>query len=160
MAVCRWIRRRAKGPCFAFELDLQEAEPPPEKSVVVDDVPNLSRFSVLLVEDNEINQLVAQGLLEPTQVNITLAENGKEAVDLVGENSFDLILMDLQMPVMDGFEAMKIIRGTHPDLPIVALSAAAMADDCARARAAGADAHIGKPIDILELFTVLSDLMS
>nr|WP_276569385.1 response regulator [Halorhodospira halophila] len=110
-------------------------------------IPNLSDRSLLLVEDNAINQEVAQRLLEQTGARITLASNGAEAVAWTREATFDLILMDLQMPVMDGYEATREIRREHPNLPILALTAAVLDNDRAGARDAGLDDHIGKPID-------------
>ncbi|WPL18924.1 Signal transduction histidine-protein kinase BarA [Thiorhodovibrio winogradskyi] len=112
--------------------------------------------TVLLVEDNALNQEVACAIMEKTQVRIILAENGQEAVERVAEQDIDLILMDLQMPVMDGFEAARRIRTHHPDLPMVALSAAVMEEDRARAQAAGMNDHLAKPIDSQALIRTLS----
>ncbi|MCC3751361.1 MAG: PAS domain S-box protein [Halorhodospira halophila] len=110
-------------------------------------IPDLTGRSLLLVEDNAINQEVAQRLLEQTGARIILASNGAEAVARCREAPFDLILMDLQMPIMDGYEATREIRRDHPSLPILALTAAVLDSDRAGAREAGLDDHIGKPID-------------
>ena len=112
---------------------------------------------VLLVEDNEINQEVAIGLLEDAAIQVDLAENGEIAVRMAQENNYDAVLMDMQMPVMDGIEATRAIR-SHPhlqDLPIIAMTANAMAVDRDKCLNAGMNDHIGKPIDPDELFSVL-----
>ncbi|MCG5496279.1 PAS domain S-box protein [Ectothiorhodospira variabilis] len=103
--------------------------------------------TILLVEDNALNQEVAREMLRRTQVRVILANDGREAVDQAAQYPIDLVLMDLQMPVMDGFEATRHIRERFPDLPIIALSAAVMEDDRERARAAGMNDHLAKPID-------------
>ncbi|MCP5324812.1 MAG: CHASE domain-containing protein [Oceanospirillaceae bacterium] len=112
---------------------------------------------ILLVEDNEINQLVAQSILQGLGLEVTLAENGKIAVDKIKSNHYDLILMDLQMPVMDGFEASRKIRQIYNDkqLPIIAMTAAAMEKDRMQSSAAGMNDHIAKPVDIDRLCDAL-----
>jgi CheY-like chemotaxis protein len=84
----------------------------------------LPSLHVLLAEDNSINQLVAQKMLQKWKVNVQLAKNGQEACELVANNKFDVVLMDLDMPVMDGYEATQNIQALHKQLPIVALTAA------------------------------------
>ncbi|WP_315900080.1 response regulator [Ferrimonas balearica] len=108
--------------------------------------------SILLVEDNLINQQVATELLKSAGYQVTVAGNGAEAVELVKENAFDLVLMDIQMPVMDGLEATRTLRQTHPDLPIIAMTAHAMAGDREKSLAAGMNDHITKPIVLPQLF--------
>jgi CheY-like chemotaxis protein len=112
---------------------------------------------VLLVEDNEINQEVAIGLLEDAAIQVDLAENGEIAVRMAGETRYDAVLMDMQMPVMDGIEATRVIRSDPrlQDLPIIAMTANAMANDREQCLKAGMNDHIGKPIDPDELFSVL-----
>jgi two-component system sensor histidine kinase/response regulator len=112
---------------------------------------------VLLVEDNEINQEVAIGLLEDAAIKVDLAENGEIAVRMAGETRYDAVLMDMQMPVMDGIEATRVIRSDPrlQDLPIIAMTANAMASDREQCLKAGMNDHIGKPIDPDELFSVL-----
>jgi len=113
---------------------------------------------VLLVEDNEINQEVALGQLEDAKVKVDVAENGEIAVRMVQDNDYDLVLMDMQMPIMDGIEATRIIRANPRlvDLPIIAMTANAMAADRDRCLEAGMNDHIPKPIDPEELFRVLA----
>jgi signal transduction histidine kinase/DNA-binding response OmpR family regulator len=129
---------------------------------------------VLLVEDNEINQQVATEILEGAGLNVTLATNGQEAVNAVKENKYDAVLMDVQMPVMDGYTATRTIRewelkATEPkdknqdsalspqssDLPIIAMTAHAMAGDEDKSLQAGMNGHVTKPIDPDQLFATL-----
>ena len=112
---------------------------------------------VLLVEDNELNQEVALGLLKDAQMSIDLAENGELAVRMVGTHNYDLVLMDMQMPVMDGITATQAIRSSLHlrTLPIVAMTANVMAADREKCIEAGMNDHVAKPIDPDELFRVL-----
>lgn len=117
----------------------------------------ISGAELLLVEDNEINQQVARELLESAGMQVTIANNGQESVSMVKSRPWDLVLMDIQMPVMDGYEATGIIRGIpeHKKLPIVAMTANAMAGDRERCLEAGMDDHVVKPIDPNELYAAL-----
>mgnify|MGYP002640676996 CR=1 FL=1 len=116
---------------------------------------------ILLVEDNEINQDVANAYLAKMQVNVTVANNGQEALELVQKNSYDIILMDLQMPLMDGIKATLEIKkiDEKKDIPIIAMTAAAMQKDRENSKAAGMQAHITKPIDFEELKAVLLEFI-
>ena len=121
------------------------------------DIDRMRGARVLLVEDNEINQEVAIGQLEDAEVFVDLAENGKEALRMVRANDYDVVLMDMQMPVMDGVEATRILR-TDPRfgrLPIIAMTANAMASDRELCLEAGMNDHIAKPIDPDQMFSVL-----
>ena len=104
---------------------------------------------VLLVEDNELNQEVAMGLLESTHMTIDVAHDGQMAVRMVGEHDYDLVLMDMQMPVMDGIAATQAIRSNprFHSLPIVAMTANAMEGDREKCLQAGMNDHVSKPID-------------
>ncbi len=117
------------------------------------------RGSILLVEDNLINQQVAVGLLQIHGYNVTVANNGREALEAHAQGEFDLVLMDLHMPEMDGFEATKEIRGREAEtgkrVPIVALTANAMAQDREACLAAGMDDHLSKPFSTLTLQNML-----
>jgi signal transduction histidine kinase/ActR/RegA family two-component response regulator len=108
---------------------------------------------VLVVEDNPINRMVATGLLKRLGAEVTLAEGGSEAVATVQQRTFDLILMDIQMPDMDGHEATRQIRRlpNGRSVPIVALSANAYAEDLARSKAVGMDEHLAKPVSAAAL---------
>jgi PAS domain S-box-containing protein len=112
---------------------------------------------ILLVEDNLVNQRVAQRTLQRLGAEVTLANNGAEALERIAETAFDAVLMDCQMPVMDGFTATRRIRereareGLRVHLPIIALSANVMSKDREQCRAAGMDAHVGKPLEPAQL---------
>ena len=112
---------------------------------------------VLLVEDNEVNQEVAMGQLEDAELFVDLAENGAIAVRMVRENDYDVVLMDMQMPVMDGIEATRAIRSDprFKTLPIIAMTANALVSDREMCLQAGMNDHIAKPIDPDQLFGVL-----
>jgi CheY-like chemotaxis protein len=115
----------------------------------------------LLVEDNLINQQVALGILQIQGYSVTVVNNGKEALDAHAQSAFDLILMDCDMPEMDGFEATKEIRGRERSsigtrVPIIALTANAMAQDRDNCLNAGMDDHLSKPFSILMLQDMLA----
>ena len=114
---------------------------------------------VLVVDDNEINREVVEELLKGPGLRVSMAENGREAVRAAAETRFDLVFMDIQMPEMDGLEATRRIRqlprGGHDSLPIVAMTAHAMATDRAKSLEAGMNDHITKPIDPGELYDTL-----
>ncbi len=113
---------------------------------------------VLLVEDNEVNQQVARELLEQAGLHVTIANHGKEAVDLLKAESFELVLMDVQMPVMDGLTATRLIRHEKiaPKTPIVAMTANAMQGDRDVCLEAGMDDYVAKPIEPEELLATLA----
>jgi PAS domain S-box-containing protein len=113
--------------------------------------------NVLLVEDNEINQQVAREILEGAGLNVALANDGREAVNAVKESNYDVVLMDVQMPVMDGYAATHEIRKDkhYKDLPIIAMTAHAMAGDEGKSLQAGMNGHVTKPIDPDQLFAAL-----
>ena len=112
---------------------------------------------ILLVEDNDINQEVATAFLHKAGLVTTVANHGGEAVEWVQKETFDAVLMDLQMPVMDGFMATELIRKLPQgkDLPIIALSAAAMIQDRQASERAGMNDHVSKPLDPVQLIMVL-----
>ena len=113
---------------------------------------------VLLVEDNELNQQVAREFLTKGELVVTVANNGQEALNLVQHHRFDAVLMDLHMPVMDGFEATRRIRALPglAGLPIIAMTAAAMAKDREASAAAGMNDHVAKPVDPQDLAETLT----
>jgi diguanylate cyclase (GGDEF)-like protein/PAS domain S-box-containing protein len=131
---------------------LRPVDPGPGQSTRA---PRLVGAAILVAEDKPLNQEVVRRMLEPTGALIRFARNGREAVDLTAAYPTDLVLMDLQMPVMDGFEATRMIRERDPGLPIVALSAAVMDADRTRARDAGVSAHLAKPIEREALYSTL-----
>ena len=111
----------------------------------------LEGLHILAAEDNEVNQLVLQEILEGEGARLELVDNGRSAVERVeatGPDAFDVVLMDIQMPQMDGYEAARRIRAIAPQLPIIGQTAHAMADEKARCLEAGMNAHVAKPIDL------------
>ena len=112
---------------------------------------------MLLVEDNEINQQVAKEILEGAGLNVSLANNGQEAIAAIEKNEYDAVLMDVQMPVMDGYTATGKLRQDQrfKNLPIIAMTAHAMAGDAEKSIAAGMSDHVTKPIDPDQLFATL-----
>ena len=150
-----------RGSAFSFTLTL----PRVEQGRVAQNQPltttpssALSGKKVLLVEDNEINQLIAASLLEQAGIQVTVASNGAEAVQAVQWDTFDLVLMDIQMPVMDGLEAARRIRdlpALPSALPIVAMTAHAMSSDYAKSLDAGMNDHVTKPIDPAHFYSIL-----
>jgi signal transduction histidine kinase/CheY-like chemotaxis protein len=117
----------------------------------------LNGARILLVEDNEINREVALELLTAQGITVVTATDGHEALEVLERESFDAVLMDCQMPVMDGFEATRALRERPAlrDLPVIAMTANAMIGDRERTLAAGMNDHIAKPIDIDETFATL-----
>jgi two-component system, sensor histidine kinase and response regulator len=123
-------------------------------------LPTFRGNKILLVEDNPVNQRVAQRLLENLAAEVIIANNGAEALERVGAARFDAVLMDCQMPVMDGFTATRRIREFEAGrggkrLPIIALTANVMSEDRENCIAAGMDAHLGKPIEPAQLIETL-----
>jgi signal transduction histidine kinase len=163
-----------EGSCFWFELPLPMAtvEPAPAKAAPVAKVAptpaseasiagesrgviEANAPRILLVEDHPVNQKLAMTLLQRLGYAADLAENGQQAVDAVAANAYTVVLMDMQMPVMDGIEATRIIRASGGTLPIVALTANAMQSDKDACRAAGMDDFLGKPFSRADLAACL-----
>jgi signal transduction histidine kinase/DNA-binding response OmpR family regulator/HPt (histidine-containing phosphotransfer) domain-containing protein len=159
------------NPSMLFDAIMQAfGEAVPETSRIVqrhdsvaEALEHIRGACVLLVEDNEINQQVAREIIEGAGLNVDLATNGQEAINAVKENSYDAVLMDVQMPVMDGYTATKAIRkweggmrneGNDP-IPIIAMTAHAMAGDKEKSLQAGMNDHVTKPIDPDDLFAAL-----
>ncbi len=150
------------GSKFTFELGLPKGDRHQidyQKQIDITQMSTLKDSNILLVEDNVINQEIVAGLLKDSKINIDIdiANNGQEAVDIFEKNDYDLILMDIQMPIMDGIEATKIIRNTEKgkDIPIIAITANAMKEDIEITKNAGMNEHLSKPIDIEKLYTTL-----
>src|SRR5574344_468462 len=121
------------------------------------DAPNLFGLKILLVEDNEINQEVASMFLQKAQIEVDIANNGLEAVEIYKKNQgkYDLILMDLQMPILSGYDATIQIREFDKNIPIVALTAAAMIEDKEKVLKFGMNDHLSKPINSNELYNTI-----
>jgi two-component system sensor histidine kinase/response regulator len=151
-----------QGSRFYFTVPLA----PATGTSGVDDTPPLAlpggrKLNVLVVDDNAINQRLATVLLQGEGHQVEIASNGREAVEAAMRGSFDVILMDVQMPVMDGVQATRRIRALPPPrcgVPIVALTADALSGADERYRAAGMDAYVSKPLDPSTLFQTLATL--
>lgn len=136
-------------------IDLQER-------LITHDEQNLQDVSVLLVEDNLVNQLVAKELLLNMQAKVTIADNGQGALDLIAEQAFDVVLMDIQMPIMDGLTAAKHIRAQskYQGLPIIAMTAHAREEDKQQSLAAGMNLHMAKPVTGQALLSSIKKVLS
>jgi two-component system sensor histidine kinase/response regulator len=140
----------------------QERSPLPliTRYSLLDKEDSFRSLRVLLAEDNRVNQKIAIRLLEKRGHNVVLAGNGEEALAALAQDTFDLVLMDVHMPVMDGFQAAMAIRekekstGLHQ--PVIAMTALAMTGDRERCLAAGMDGYLSKPIDLQKLDDVLA----
>ncbi|MDH3353894.1 MAG: ATP-binding protein [Chromatiales bacterium] len=160
-----------EGSCFSFSLELpisdeqlphnkqtQALSDTQEETVSIEERLNAIRGArVLLVEDNDINQMIAEELLQVAGLKVEIADNGAEALKLLKPDYFDLVLMDLQMPVMDGYEATRQIRANqnYNKLPIVAMTAHALVEEREKCLATGMNDHVAKPIDIEALHAAL-----
>jgi two-component system, sensor histidine kinase len=154
------------GSCFRFVLTLERQDAAPEQPVPVDSSlagldDNGLQGTVLVVEDNDVNRMIAREMLASLGLSVVEADDGKHALDQLAKHPVDLILMDCQMPVMDGYAASREIRkreqqagGSH--IPILALTANAFDQDAAKAREAGMDAHLAKPYTRAELQKMLT----
>ncbi|MCX6074841.1 MAG: response regulator [Campylobacterales bacterium] len=139
------------------EISTFATTPSNSDKIIIEASKAIQGAKILLVEDNPTNQLVAKGFLDKLGGVVEIAENGLEALNKVTENTYDIVLMDLQMPVMGGFEATRKIRALPcgKNIPIVAMTASAMKQDKADSLSAGMDDHISKPINFEELATTL-----
>ena len=152
---------------FDTVVHLQHGEAPPPRAGerrfdLAEEMQSIRGARVLLAEDNPVNQQVAAAFLQAGGLEVTLAETGVEAVDWVKKTRFDVVLMDMQMPDMDGTQATRLIRKLPQGegLPIIAMTAAAMDSDRQECLAAGMNAHVAKPIDAEKLVKTLLDWVS
>jgi CheY-like chemotaxis protein/HPt (histidine-containing phosphotransfer) domain-containing protein len=145
-----------QGSAFTLCLPLPAAEAalPPHAQAAVPAGPRLAHLRVLAAEDVEVNRLILEDLLVHEGAHVTFAEHGRQALERLeeqGASAFDVVLMDVQMPVMDGLEATRRIREIAPGLPVIGLTAHALAEEKQRCLAAGMADHVTKPIDVDEL---------
>ena len=152
-----------KGSVFKVTLPLdvqrpEESTPESENAAVPDTPQHLDGLRVLLVEDNDINQMIAEEILGQFGCVTDLAPDGLVAVEMTRANTYDLILMDIQMPVMDGMQATRTLRADHrfDTLPIIAMTAHALQSDVDKSLAIGMQDHLTKPIDPEKLRETLS----
>ncbi len=155
-----WVESEVNvGSRFIFEIPLPQGDPTKviAKHTPIEhlDITLLKGVRILLVEDHQINQEIVVGLLEDSGITIDIAENGEEAITKFQNNDYALILMDVQMPVMDGYTATKIIRKYDAKVPIIALTANAMREDVVKTHVAGMNGHLNKPIEVEKLYETL-----
>ncbi len=151
-----------KGSTFRFRLRLKHAAP-----IMQDDALNLiadgssqdkvlSNAKILVVDDNKVNRLVTQRLLQQKNMHVVTAEGGKQALKLMTQNVFDLVLMDLQMPGMDGFETVKALRKFDTDTPVIALTASEIHSLKKHLKQCGFNDFVSKPFDLKQFYTLLA----
>jgi PAS domain S-box-containing protein len=143
-----------KGSTFSFTLPFQKTNSDVELENELTEIDSeMKNIKVLVVEDIALNQLLMKTLLDDFGFELDIAENGKIAIEKLQEKDFDIILMDLQMPEMNGFEATKYIRNTmHSTIPIIALTADVTTVDVDKCKAVGMNDYIAKPVDETELY--------
>ena len=154
-----------KGSMLKFYINAPKAEfIEPTAAVKSQSVPDLGSKKLLLVEDNPINRQVIAKMLEPTHVQLTMANDGIEALKVLKGNTFDLILMDCQMPNMDGYECTQTIRAneanTKAHVPIIAITANAYEDDKQRCLSVGMDDFVSKPVNTQGLYEVIARVIN
>jgi len=120
---------------------------------------NWENKKLLIVDDVEMNYILLSEILNDTNINITWCEDGKDSVELLKNESFDIILMDVKMPIMDGLTATKIIKKINSEIPIIIQSAFAMETDKIEAFKAGCDDYISKPIKFETLIETIYKYM-
>jgi CheY-like chemotaxis protein len=133
-----------------------------QESLVIREEGSLQGISILLVEDNLVNQLVAKELLLNMSAKVIIADNGQRALDTLAEHHFDVILMDIQMPIMDGLTAAKHIRAQdkYQDLPIIAMTAHAREEDKQQSLSSGMNLHMSKPVTGKVLLNSIKQVLS
>jgi len=177
LSICRELARlmggritarsvRGEGSTFVVELPLPRAESGAIPVAVGESAPAEERaLRVLAAEDNLTNQKVLRAVLEPLDIDLEIAPDGAAAIDAWRSGRFDLILMDIQMPIMDGVEATQIIRAEEQRsglarIPILALTANAMTFQVEQYLQAGMDGHISKPIELQRLYSAIEQALS
>lgn len=148
------------GACFMFSIRAPVTEPQLAADSAEDEREGaMTSIRVLMAEDNEINQLVVQTMLEATGLSLTVVDNGQAALDAMADGHFDCVLMDINMPVMDGISALEAIRSGaagDPTLPVIALTASTMAGDRERFLEMGFNDHLGKPVKPAALINAIA----
>ena len=146
-----------QGSEFHFEIPAPACAAPADQPAVraARSVPDLSGRRVMVVDDSVINREIIEGMLEDTGAEVVTASGGREAVEQFRQHPCDFVLMDVQMPVMDGREAAREIRALDPRVPVVALSASALPEDVERSHEAGMNQHLLKPLEQDDLYGLL-----
>ena len=156
--------KKGKGSVFRFSLPLIRMESPDEKPVKTPPETTYYRWDdkvILVVEDNDLNSKLLLKMMEPTGAKVIIAKDGKPAIEECRTNpDIDLVLMDIQMPEMDGYEATRTIKDIRPEIPIIAQTAYAMAEEREKIISAGCNDYLPKPIRQRDLFQILSKYLN
>ena len=152
--------RHGTGSYFYFDIDYVPVKNKNESIHKANEEvkslqPSFKDYRVLVAEDNDMNFLYINELIKDCVAVVDQASNGQEAIDMVEKQAYDLILMDVKMPVMNGIEATKIIKKTHPDIPIILQTAYTQPEEKEEAKHAGADGHLSKPISETDMRNVI-----
>ena len=152
-----------EGTTFTVKLAFKTVDPAWKKKEIQEENRNITGMNILAVEDNQLNMEILQFLLEEAGAKVTAVSDGKQAVEYFADaasGTYDVILMDIMMPVMDGLEASKKIRelpeGKGKDIPIIAMTANAFVEDKEKTKEAGMNAHLTKPVNREEIIRVLA----
>lgn len=149
-----------KGSKFTISLCFKVTDETTDNKIISSNSIIDTNKKILLVEDNELNYEIAKTVLEEAGFRVDGASNGKEAVDKASNNTYDVILMDIQMPIMDGYEATKELRRLGNRTPIIAMTANAFSEDKKKAKEVGMDGYIAKPIDVKSLVNTIMNILS
>lgn len=144
------------GTTITIKLPLVKSTIVPEVNSQEAKAPNLESSTILVAEDNEINQVIIRKMLDDTHATVVIVDNGKTAVEAFKRYKFDLVLMDIQMPEMDGVEAFSHIQNINQDIPVIAITANVMAEDVQKYESLGFADHMGKPIDLNRFYDMLN----
>ncbi|WP_440876124.1 ABC transporter substrate-binding protein [Thalassotalea sp. PLHSN55] len=147
-----------QGTEFILKLPLKRSNINQAQGSIEGENVDLSGIKILLAEDNRINQKIFTAVLKPTKAEISITNDGLETIEYMQKHTPDIIFMDIQMPKMDGIQACQEIRKTHPNIPIVALTANVMSEDVKRYLAVGFNHCLAKPIDLKKLYQILEDV--
>jgi len=130
------------------------------KKQLAEDAETFYGRKILVCEDNAVNAEIIKKILQNRNIEVEIAQNGSKGVELAQNNKYDAVLMDIRMPVLDGYAATRKIREFNKKIPIVALSANDFPEDIEQSLASGMNAHLAKPIDVKKLFAVLQDVLT
>ncbi len=160
--------RLGRGTNFRFSFKAKVNDSQKSRDLLPANTPqSIKQFNakILVVDDNEVNQIVAKDMLETFGIKVKIADNGKKAINLLTKHHFDLVFMDCQMPIMDGYEATQHIRNSkqtaiNSNIPIIAMTANAMHGDEQKCYDVGMDDYLAKPFDLTTLLTILTDWLN
>ncbi len=157
-----WVESEEnKGSEFFFTIPYEPVKEEEQLSIKKsENIKDLSDTTILVAEDDEVNYIYIKEIFRGTGASLIHAVNGKEAVELCQNNKINIILIDIKMPVMNGYEAIKQIRKLYPDIPIIAQTAFALSDEMLKAFNAGSNDYISKPFKKEQLLAMVSKLLS